>query len=312
MKPYHTAAVASLTYDQTPNMSSGDPATKEFRLFLLSVANKLKGEESDTLCWLNDLPVQLKGTSPLTVLQEMEALDLFSVSKPERLAKILKDINRIDLAKKVTDYVKTRSSKRKKKVIAQSEDHHTTLIANLKVALIHTEITIAQLERVQETLMLEAHQSICQIREVEELIRDAKGDAESIQRRLEEATRLVPPPKPQQSQSLPVSSNEDVVYDQPEAGIGAQWNVLANTEHHYSPAPLTVSSEVPKSQLVTVKSANPPAPLPKPKDRTPPSPQLQSKSIIGLNPYMHACVTCMIQYLIGTQPPNNKQPWITV
>ena len=162
-------------------------SVKDFRRFIVSVAQQMSHQESEMLRWMYELPVQFKGTPPLTVLQRMESQGLFSADKPEKLADVLKDINRMDLAKKAKDYAK--GSKRGKKLYqdgdtVQREDQLVTLTANFEVALIQMKIMLEQLERVRQGVV-EAQQ-----KRVEEIISCAREDAERTQRKLQQASIL--------------------------------------------------------------------------------------------------------------------------
>ena len=147
------------------------------------VAQQLTQQESDTLVWMQDVPVQFKGKPPLTVLAQMESQGLFSASKPERFADILKDINRLDLAKQVTKITKRKKNQRD--AVEQSEEQlQITLAANLEVTLLQSKILLEQVERLQQ-VVIEANE-----KRIGEIVGGAKESAERLKRTLEHASGL--------------------------------------------------------------------------------------------------------------------------
>ena len=78
----------------------------EFRRLVLYLADHLTDTETNKLVYIYDLPREYKDKQPLIVLELMHNWDLFSASKPDSLAKIMKDIKRVDLAKAVEKHAK--------------------------------------------------------------------------------------------------------------------------------------------------------------------------------------------------------------
>ena len=159
------------------------PAVRELRRVMFIVAQQLTQQESDTLVWMQDVPVQFKGKPPLTVLAQMESQGLFSASKPERFADILKDINRLDLAKQVTKITKRKKNQRD--AVEQSEEQlQITLAANLEVTLLQSKILLEQVERLRQ-VVIEANE-----KRIGEIVGGAKESAERLKRTLEHASGL--------------------------------------------------------------------------------------------------------------------------
>ena len=159
------------------------PAVKELRRVMFTVAQQLTQQESDTLVWMQGVPVQFRGKPPLTVLAQMESQGLFSASKPERFADILRDINRLDLAKQVTKITKRKKNQRD--TVEQSQEQlQITLAANLEVTLLQSKILLEQVERLRQ-VVIDANE-----KRIGEIVGDAKESAERLKRALDHASGL--------------------------------------------------------------------------------------------------------------------------
>jgi hypothetical protein len=79
---------------------------REFRVFILSLAESLTDTETNKLVYISELPKEYKDKQPLIVLESMHNRGLFSASKTNNLAKFLKDIKRVDLSRTVDKYAK--------------------------------------------------------------------------------------------------------------------------------------------------------------------------------------------------------------
>ena len=155
----------------------------EFHRLLYNTAQKLSQEETDSLIFIEELPVAFKGKVPFTVLEQMVLQGIISASKPEKLAEVLKGINRVDLAKEAKDF--SRTTKRNKKNRQSSEDEqvlHVAITANSEVALVQINILLAQLDRLTET-MSEASQGSGRERVID-LVCRAKKQIESAEQLL--------------------------------------------------------------------------------------------------------------------------------
>lgn len=121
----------------------------------------------------------------------MESQELFSANKPEGLMDVLKEINRMDLAKRAKDYAKehAKSAKRKKNCQTEEvpfdENLHISLKANFEVALIQTKILVDQLKRVRDTVC-----EVQQLKRAEEKLSEAEEAAERVQKTLLHAAGL--------------------------------------------------------------------------------------------------------------------------
>ena len=77
----------------------------EYRAFLLQIAEKLSQDDSKKIAYLEGLPPDMESKpAPLTFLMQLEMRGRVSASRPDDLAKILEEIERHDLAKKVKDF----------------------------------------------------------------------------------------------------------------------------------------------------------------------------------------------------------------
>ena len=125
-------------------------AYREYRVFLLQIAENLSHSDCRSIAFLEQLPEQ-KNTSPLEVLTQLEMLDRLSASKLDDLAKLLKDISRQDLARKAREF----SKKQKKGRAAlwplnKFDDSCIKLTANLQVTLLQLKILLQQVENLKE------------------------------------------------------------------------------------------------------------------------------------------------------------------
>ena len=158
----------------------------EFHRLLYKIALKLSQEEIDSLVTIEELPVAFKGKVPFTVLEQMVLQGIISESKPEKLAEVLKGINRMDLAKEAKDFSRTtkRSKKNHRSSEVQSDEQvsRVAIAANSEVTLVQTNILLAQLDRLTETVS-EASQGSGRERVIEQ-VRKAKKQIESAERLL--------------------------------------------------------------------------------------------------------------------------------
>ena len=158
----------------------------EFHRLLYKIAQKLSHEEIDSLVFIEGLPVAFKGKVPFTVLEQMVLQGIISESKPEKFFEVLKGINRVDLAKEAKDFSRTtkRSKKNHRSSEVQSDEQvsRVAIAANSEVALVQTNILLAQLDRLTETVS-EASQGSGRERVIEQVCK-AKKQIESAERLL--------------------------------------------------------------------------------------------------------------------------------
>ena len=77
----------------------------DFRHLVLQIADKLSQDDIMKIAYLERLPpYMVKNEPPHRLLMELENRDRVSASRPDDLAKILKMIDRRDLAEKVNDF----------------------------------------------------------------------------------------------------------------------------------------------------------------------------------------------------------------
>ncbi len=167
-----------------------DSQAYEYRAFLLQISDKLSQEDSKKIAFLEDLPSDMESKPPLTLLMQLEMRGRVSASRPDDLAKILKKIERLDLAKKVKDFAK---QQKKGRPTAQSElnqrfDHATMkLNASLQVTLLQCEILLQQVVNLREEA-----EKLDGYKRVEEVVAEAHTIlAEKFHRKLQYASRFV-------------------------------------------------------------------------------------------------------------------------
>jgi hypothetical protein len=166
-----------------------DSQAYEYRAFLLQIADKLSQEDSKKIAFLEELPSDMGSKPPLTLLMQLEMRSRVSASRPDDLAKILKKIERLDLAKKVKDFVK---QQKKGRPTVQSDlnqrcDHATMkLNASLHVTLLQCEILLQQVANLREEA-----EKLDGYKRVEEVVAEAQTIAEKFQRKLQYASKFV-------------------------------------------------------------------------------------------------------------------------
>ena len=109
---------------------------REFRRLVLHLADHLTDTETNKLVYIYDLPTAYKDKQPLIVLELMHNWNLFSASKPGSLAKIMKEIKRVDLAKTVEKHAKkTRKSGTKSRSASLEHEADPSFISSLQAKL---------------------------------------------------------------------------------------------------------------------------------------------------------------------------------
>jgi hypothetical protein len=149
---------------------------KEFRGVVVSLSEALKEKETNILVYTHCLPMEYNDKKPLTVLQLMHNRDLFSATNPDRLATLMKEINRIDLAKIVEKYTrKTRKGAKSRTQLDSAtaaadvdSSLFVSLQAKLEVTSIQSDITAKALEETLKTV------KATPFKRVEEIVQDAK------------------------------------------------------------------------------------------------------------------------------------------
>ena len=140
------SAEASRTRHLTRAMENAQE--KEFRELVVSLSENVTDTETNKLVYTHCLPKEFKDKQPLVVLELMHDRDLFSSSKPEKLANILKDIKRINLAKMVEKYAKKARRKTGQKSRSTSTEADSSVLqAKLEVSHIQSNITAQVLDQ---------------------------------------------------------------------------------------------------------------------------------------------------------------------
>lgn len=169
-------------------MDRNDHQEMEFRLFILRLADQLSDTETNKLVYACSLSQQYKDKQPIIVLESMHNCGIFSATKLDTLAKLLREIKRDDLSKTVEKYSKQTAKKTKKtgaKTRATSLDPvegdsslATSSQATFEVFNIQSKIT----REVMDQMTKLQHQS-----DVELGIRQrAMGDLERLMKRAQE------------------------------------------------------------------------------------------------------------------------------
>lgn len=114
---------------------------REFRDMVVTLSEDLTDTETNKLVYKYSLPRDYKDKQPLVVLELMHGRDFFSSSKPENLAKIMKDLKRVDLAKTVEKHVKKARKSGSKSRATSTESDSSLIQAKCEVTRIQSKIT---------------------------------------------------------------------------------------------------------------------------------------------------------------------------
>lgn len=151
-----------------------NPLEKEFRQMVLSLSDKLNKKDTNSIVYLYDLPKAYVDKEPLTVLELMQNRDLFSATKPDGLARLMKEINQDALVKCVEKYIKkTRKIGGKHRATLETESDPSIMLslqAKLEVTKIQSVITASalkqSLEMVKSTPLMRVKEIIKEANEV--------------------------------------------------------------------------------------------------------------------------------------------------
>ena len=160
---------------------------KEFRAMVVFLSHALIERETNILVYTHCLPMEYNGKKPITVLQLMHNRDLFSATNPDRLSTLMKEINRIDLAKIVEKYTrKTRKGAKSRTQVAADVDSSlfVSLQAKLEVTSIQSDITAKALDEALKTV------KTTPLKRVEEIMQDAKAQADKLRSLVSRAQSL--------------------------------------------------------------------------------------------------------------------------
>ena len=177
---------------------------KDFRTVVVSVSDKLTEAETNALVYTYSLPSEYKDKKPLIVLQLMHNRDVFSVAKPDGLASLMKELNRMDLVKMVKDHIRKNASKQRRGSKSRAQPQSTastesgavpfsarsdhslfaSLQAKLEVTDIQSRITTSALGQSLEMVKRTP------LKRVEEIMQEAKIHADQLHRLIVRAQRL--------------------------------------------------------------------------------------------------------------------------
>lgn len=169
-------------------MSSGD----KFRVLLVELARSLSKEDVESIVFIYLTPSDMEEQSALQILLKMEMLGKIDPSNPSTVEEVFKEIKRIDLAKRVKDFIKSqRRSKRPPRNTAEGLE--LSLQANFEVAVLQWKLLSDQLTNLQKVAeqagTAHVERGISQVREVVaeqvgkrllELKNDARGFSDSV------------------------------------------------------------------------------------------------------------------------------------
>ena len=164
---------------------------REFRGVVVSLSEALVERETNILVYTHSLPIEYNDKKPLIVLQLMHNRDFFSATKPDCLATLMKEINRLDLVKIVEKYArKTRKGAKSRTQLhsgtaaADVETLFVSLQAKLEVTSIQSVITTKALDEALKTV------KATPFKRVEEIVRDAKVQADKLRNLVSRAQHL--------------------------------------------------------------------------------------------------------------------------
>ena len=179
------------------------PVLKNFKVFLFQLSEKLNKRDIEGIIFMEELPPDFEGQSPLKILLKLEMMGRISASKLGNLEEVLKSINRVDLAKKVKEFTKSQKKAIKKSGTALDslQEREQTLAANLEVALVQMRLLRDQLAHVQRTVQETGP------RAVEAIVLESQDDAEQLEGKLLHAKSQAKLVRDDQSSSLDSSGS---------------------------------------------------------------------------------------------------------
>lgn len=176
--------------------------TKHFHVLLFQLSEKLHPHDIEGIITIEELPADLEGQSALKILLKLEMMGRISASKLSDLEEVFKNINRIDLARKVKDFSKTQKKGTRRSASTTMQGQEQSLYANLEVTLVQMRLLLDQLKHLKR-IAQEASPKY-----VEPVISEAQEDAEALEKKLLHAKAL------QNEQSLD-SSGSDTGFSPP-------------------------------------------------------------------------------------------------
>lgn len=168
--------------ESTSTMSDHQTQEKKLRDVVVSLSKKLKAAETNEFVYTYRLPQEYHDKAPLTVLQMMHQRGMFSAAKPEDLAKLMRELNRMDLVQTVQDELIKKKARKKAKATdsavvtgSQSPSLSASTQAKLEVSDIQSRITSEALNQSLETV-----KETPQLKRVEEVLLQAKHQANHL------------------------------------------------------------------------------------------------------------------------------------
>ena len=152
-----------------------NPQEKEFRQMVLSLSEKLTKKDTNNVVYLYELPKAYEDKEPLYVLELMQNRDLFSATKPDGLARLMKEIKQDALAKFVEKNIKKPRRKYRPTLETESDPSiRLSLQAKLEVTKIQSVITANALKQSLEMV------KSTDLKRVREILKEASDVADKL------------------------------------------------------------------------------------------------------------------------------------
>lgn len=160
-------------------------SSKDFRMLLFDLSQDLSKHEIEGIIAIEELPADTHEQSALRVLLKLEMLGKIDAAKPSTLEAVLKNVGRMDLAKKVEKFAKQKKSK--KSSPRPDEALELNLRANLEVTLVQMRILHEQLMHLQKT----AERTALPNHDIRRHISEAREGAQVVDRKLSYVKELL-------------------------------------------------------------------------------------------------------------------------
>ena len=155
-------------------MASEREFEREFRKLLVEIAHLLHEEEIQSIAFIEELPKNISGK--LQVLISLQARG--RITDPSSLEDLLRTMNRMDLVKRVKDFVKSQKKGNKKGSSKSTETSNS--MVDLEVALAFAKLLNEHIEKAKEaagpkslsSMLLEAEEAAVK---VEAKLKEAKA-----------------------------------------------------------------------------------------------------------------------------------------
>ena len=144
-----------------------------FRILLFDMADRLEAHDREGIFCIYNLPASFERESAFKILMRLVVDGTISAAEPHKLEEVFQNIKRIDLVKKVKEYVK---SQRRGKKSSKMDSLQVNFSVNVAVAETQARLLQEQIEHLQ-TLH-------CSCRSIEARISEASTIAENLHQKL--------------------------------------------------------------------------------------------------------------------------------